>query len=61
VREAYISFLGEDKRLDTWIRESDVGEEVVMPGLADGVAGPIVSPNTKRRIGGKVSDLTSQG
>ncbi|RSH90756.1 hypothetical protein EHS25_009931 [Saitozyma podzolica] len=53
VREAYISFLGEDKRLDTWIRESDVGEEVVMPGLADGVAGPIVSPNTKRRIGGK--------
>lgn len=26
--EVYVSFIGEDKRLDTWVLESQVGEEV---------------------------------
>nr|XP_019045211.1 hypothetical protein I302_05599 [Kwoniella bestiolae CBS 10118]OCF24141.1 hypothetical protein I302_05599 [Kwoniella bestiolae CBS 10118] len=31
VREAYISFVGQDKRLDLWVREDEVGEEVFQP------------------------------
>jgi hypothetical protein len=54
VNEAYISFPGEDKRLDSWIRESEVGEEVVVPGIIDSAAGPITSPESRRWRGGKV-------
>lgn len=26
ILEVYVSFVGQDKRLDTWVKESDVGE-----------------------------------
>ncbi|WRT66750.1 uncharacterized protein IL334_003713 [Kwoniella shivajii] len=38
LKEAYISFLGQDKRLDIWIKESQVGEEVNQ--LVTSEAGP---------------------
>ncbi|KAL1408067.1 hypothetical protein Q8F55_004864 [Vanrija albida] len=31
-QDAYISFVGEDKRLDTWVPASALGEEVAAPG-----------------------------
>lgn len=31
-REAYISFVGEDKRLDTWVPASVLGDEIPAPG-----------------------------
>lgn len=32
LREVYISFVGEDKRLDAWVPISSVGEEVALAG-----------------------------
>lgn len=31
-REAYISFVGEDKRLDTWVPASALGDEIPAAG-----------------------------
>lgn len=31
-REVYIAFVGQDKRLDSWISEAALGEEVAVPG-----------------------------
>ncbi|WWC62978.1 uncharacterized protein I303_105576 [Kwoniella dejecticola CBS 10117] len=41
VREAYVSFIGQDKRLDAWVKESDVGSEVTQSE-----AGPSTRPAT---------------
>ena len=34
-REVYVSFVGSDKRLDAWVKESEVGGEVLIGGSAN--------------------------
>lgn len=53
-REAYVSFVGEDKRLDTWVLESQIGEEV---GSQESTAGPSQAALLRVR---PASDLRSQ-
>lgn len=56
--EAYISFTGQDKRLDTWVTEKEIGDKVVE--REEVVAGPSTLPlkspgRSKRRKLAKVS------
>lgn len=51
-REAYISFVGEDKRLDAWVRETDVVVEVVNgveAGPSNGFSTVLTTPKRRKR------------
>ncbi len=48
-REAYISYSGEDKRLDAWISEVDVGVELVNGVEAGPSSGPGAVLGTMKR------------
>ena len=55
-REAYISFVGEDKRLDVWVREGDMGAETTHAsegGPSDGPGTTLFS--SKRKCEDEVS------
>jgi hypothetical protein len=50
--EAYISFTGQDKRLDAWVPEKDVGAQVVdepVAGPSTGAPLPLKSPGGSKR------------
>lgn len=51
-QEVYVTFQGQDKRLDTWISEAEVGEQVFgRDEPAQPQAGPS-SPTARKRVGG---------
>lgn len=55
-QEAYISFKGQDKRLDTWVPETEIGEQVIEEAVAGPSSLPMKSPGgSKRRKLAKVS------
>jgi hypothetical protein len=50
--EAYISYTGQDKRLDAWVPEKDVGAQVVdepVAGPSTGAPLPLKSPGGSKR------------
>ncbi|WVQ65470.1 uncharacterized protein L199_003646 [Kwoniella botswanensis] len=44
IQEAYITFLGQDKRLDLWIKEDELGEEIIQ--AEDGLSTKPINANT---------------
>lgn len=48
-KEAYISFIGQDKRLDTWVSEKEIGEQVVDEPVAVPSSLPLKSPGGSKR------------
>ena len=58
-QEVYISFAGADKRLDTWLKESEVGGLVELPANGDinGIGHANGESSKKRRIDHDVSEV----